>query len=407
LDEFEVPAVVLGGGGVYSLGAIRSLGRAGVNVCYVDDNGSMAFYSKYCNGAIYSKYCKRYFIFPQIGNSRDELRKALFEIKKVIGAAVLFPVSDKFATHLADLTGQLNSHFSTVPKREIIETVINKRKFYESLTWQDIPHPTTFFPENVEDAKKLGARLHYPVFLKPYLSQQFADRFHGKKGYVADKEGELLRLFGSMKRMGVDVMVQEIVEGPPTHHIFLDGYIDGQLDPKVVFARQRLRMWPLDFGNSTLCVSIPVSKVSVLKETLFKYLRAIRYHGIFSAEFKKDSRDSVFKLLEINSRTSGWFNTFSARCGINIMVAAYLDAIGRHVEYSEDYETNIKWIMLMYDCISASRMLRNGDIGIRQWISSLSGKKEFMSYSNDDLKPYVMDLAISLARALAAMWSSS
>ena len=398
MDEFEVPAVVLGGGGTYSLGAIRSLGRAGIKVCYVDDHGS---------GSIYSKYCKRYFIFPQIGNSRDELRTSLLEIKNVIGAAVLFPVSDKFATHLADLTDQLDGHFSTVPKREIIETLINKRRFYESLTWQEIPHPTTFFPENVEDAKKLSTRVRYPVFLKPYLSQQFAERFQGKKGYVAEEEGELLRLFGSMKRMGVAVMVQEIVEGPPTHHIFLDGYIDRQLDPKVVFARQRLRMWPLDFGNSTLCVTIPASKVSVLKEALFNYLRAIRYYGIFSAEFKKDSQDGVFKLLEINSRTSGWFNTLSARCGINIMLAAYLDAIGRHVEYSEDYETNIKWIMLMYDCISAGRMLVNGDIGIRRWISSLSGRKECMSYSTDDLKPHIMELPISLALALRAVLQRS
>jgi predicted ATP-grasp superfamily ATP-dependent carboligase len=159
-------------------------------------------------------------------------------------------------------------------------------------------------------------------------------------------------------------------------------------------------MWPLAFGNSSLCISIPASEVNSLKEILFRYLRDINYHGIFSAELKKSHRDDVFKLLEINSRTSAWFNTLSAKCGINIMLTAYLDAIGRDIKYLEDYEAGVKWLFLRDDLRSAIRMVLNGDLGIHEWVSSLLGKKDHISYAKDDLRPFIMNLMYTIAKII-------
>ena len=385
MKKFRNPALVLGGGATTGLGAIRSLGRAGIAVYYMDEKRSEA---------IYSKYCKKYFIFPKIGHNKDELKRALMKLQSVIGDAVLFPASDTYAIYLSDLTAELKGYYLPAPKKEVIETLINKRRFYESLK-KKMPHPSTYFPENLEDVKKIGKEISYPIFIKPYFSQPFSERFH-KKGFVANSERELLEYFALMKRLKVDVMIQEIILGPPTDHIFLDGYADRDSNPKAFFARRRLRMWPLAFGNSSLCVSIPVSEVASLKEALFRYLKSISYHGIFSAELKKDRRDGLFKLLEINSRTSAWFNTLSAKCGINIMLIAYLDAIGRDIKYSEDYETSFKWVFLRDDIRSAMKMMLNGDLSGREWISSLLGKKDYMSYAKDDLRPFIISLKDTL-----------
>ena len=378
---FRIPALVLGGGATTGLGAIRSLGRAGVAVCYVDEDKSVT---------AYSRYCKEYFIFPKIGHNKDELKKALLKLQNEIGEAVLFPGTDLYAIHLSDLIEELDGYYLPAPKKEVIEILINKRRFYESIM-KKIPHPTTYFPENLEDVKKMSKDVAYPVFLKPYFSQPFSKRFR-KKGFVANSEKELLQYFALIQRLKVHMMIQEIILGPPTDHIFLVGYGDRNSNPKAFFAGRRLRMWPLTFGNSSLCVSISASDVTSLKETLFRYLKSIRYHGIFSAELKKDNRDGLLKLLEINSRTSAWFNTLSAKCGINIMLIAYLDAIGRDTTYSEDYEAGIKWIFLKDDLRSAIRMVLNGDLGIREWISSLFGKKDYVLFAKDDLRPFVMSL---------------
>lgn len=381
MRQFRIPTIVLGGGATTGLGAIRSLGRAGVTVYYMDEKKSEA---------IHSKYCKKYFIFPKIGHNKDELRRVLLKLKNVIGNAVLFPASDSYAICLSDLIDELNGYYLPAPKKDVIEILINKRRFYESLM-KKIPHPTTHFPENLEDVKKISEDVSYPVFIKPYFSQPFSERFR-KKGFVANSERELWEYFALTQRLKVHVMIQEIILGPQTDHIFLDGYVDRDSNPKAFFARRRLRMWPLAFGNSSLCVSIPASEVVSWKESLFRYLRSIHYHGIFSAEFKKDQRDSVFKLLEINSRTSAWFNTLSAECGINIMLISYLDAIGKDTKYSEDYEAGVKWVFLRDDLRAAMTMILNGDLGLREWISSLLGKKDYASYAKDDLRPFVMSL---------------
>lgn len=261
---------------------------------------------------------------------------------------------------------------------------------------KEIPIPDTHFPEDLEDAKKISKEISYPVFIKPCLSHLFVQQFAGTKGFVANSQQELTRYYEMSTKKGIEVMIQEIITGSRINHVFLDGYIDKNSVPKVLFARQRLRMWPLNFGNSTLCMSIPVSRVASLKNPLLRYLNSINYHGIFSAEFKKRERDKVFKLLEINSRTSGWFSTLSAKCGCSIMLTAYLDAIGKDTAYKEDYEAGIKLIFLNDDVRSSIKMFRNGDLSIREWISSLRGKKDYTPYASDDPMPFIMDLPNSI-----------
>ena len=374
---------MLGGGATTGLGAIRSLGRAGVAVFYLDDKKSEA---------IYSRYCKKYFISRKMSHSKEELRRILSKFQHQIGdAAVLFPAADSYALNLSDLTDELSGYYLPAPRKEVIEILIDKRRFYQSLKKEKIPYPTTHFFEDLEDARKISRQMSYPVFIKPSISHSFQQRFR-KKGFVVNSEEELARYLAFMKKVRVDVMIQEIVPGSPTNHVFLDGYFNRSLNPKALFARRRLRMWPLAFGNSSLCVSIPISRIAHLKERLFRYLKAINYHGIFSAEFKKDQRAGVFKLLEINSRTSAWFNTLSAKCGVNIMLIAYLDAIGKDTKYSEDYEAGVKWIFLKDDLRSTMRMLIKGNLTIREWIYSLRGKKDFLSYAKDDLGPFFVSL---------------
>jgi len=83
------------------------------------------------------------------------------------------------------------------------------------------------------------------------------------------------------------------------------------------------------------------------------------------------------------------------------MLVAYLDAIGKDLEYSEDYEVGIKWAFLRDDLMAALRMMLDGDLSSGEWISSLRGKKEYDTYSWDDLRPFLMSLPSNILRALA------
>jgi len=383
MHEYSNPAVVLGGD-VTGLGAARSLGRVGVTVYYFDEEAAIARYSR---------YCKKYFLLPRISRHKNELREALLKLQHHSNdGPVIFPASDSYALVVSDLIDELKGCHVPIARREITEVLIDKRRFYKSLIKGNVPHPTTHFPQDLEDVKAISRTISYPALVRPSSSQLFATLFH-KKGFVANSREELLRDFALLSKTGVDGLIQEIVKGPPTNHIFLDGYLDKESKPKALFVRRRLRMWPLLLGNSSLCISICASEVYSLKEMLFKYLRSIGWHGIFSAEFKMDQMNGLFKLLEINARTSAWFNTLSAKCGLNLMFLAYLDAVGKNVPYSEEYEAGTRWVCLRDDLRSSILMLKDGDLSIQGWVSSLQGKVDHLYYAKDDLRPLVMSLA--------------
>ncbi len=162
-----------------------------------------------------------------------------------------------------------------------------------------------------------------------------------------------------------------------------------------LFARQRLRMWPLSFGNSTVCVSVPLSKVEALRKTIVEYLQSIGFHGIFSAEFKKDPRDGIGKLLEVNAR-SWWYNSYPAKCGVNIIFIAYLDAVGEEVQPIENYEDGVKLIYFSDDLRASLSMLMNRNLTLRKWISTFNGKKDWAFFAKDDVRPCIMSLAYTI-----------
>jgi len=385
---YEIPGIVLGGG-VTALGSVRTLGRAGVPVFCLNERKSEA---------IYSKYCKKYFIFNNIQKNKETLKNGLinlsFHIKK---PAVIFPISDTYLLLISDLIHDLNGYYISIPKRKILELLINKRKFYQSLTQKKINHPITYFPKNEEDVKKISKKISYPIFLKPYYSHVFQEHF-SKKGVVVNSQKELLNYWLKIKNLNIDMMLQEIIFGPPSNHILIDGFIDRDLKPKALFARQRIRSNPINFGNSSLSVSVPISNHIPLKNTILNYLKSISYQGLFNAEFILDHRDGLYKLIEINARASAWFNTLSAKCGINLMLIAYQNAIGEKMKFTDIYEPGFKWLCGGDDIKSSIKLFFRGNLGIQEYIHSLSGKKDYAWFAQDDFRPFAMNILFSLSK---------
>ena len=194
-----------------------------------------------------------------------------------------------------------------------------------------------------------------------------------------------------MEKHKIDVMVQEIVSGSATNHYFIDGYLDKNLKPVALFARRRLRMWSLSFGNSTVCVSVPISEVVDMKETIVKYLTSIGFRGIFSAELKIDPRDNAGKLLEVNAR-SWWYNSFPSACGVNIIFMACLEAIGKDVKFIEDYEIGTNLIYFTEDLNWLSAMFAQSKLSFSEWLSPMIGKKDWVVFAKDDLRPFMMNI---------------
>ena len=378
--EFENPALILGGE-LAGLWAARILGKRGVDVYIVTGDQH--------DVALSSKYCKKKRVIAGPWNCQV-LRKILRDATRATSKRlVVYPASDDLALNLSIIKDDLPDDFYfAVGERDAVETLVNKRRFYQVLKKNKVPHPVTFFPRDLADAHRLASKVTYPIFIKPSFTHLFNRAFgYEIKGFVASSPDELLKYYRLASSSAVDVLFQKIVSGPPTSFYQLEGFYNRECVPSILFARQAIRIWPLNFGTTTLCRSITLSDLAKESREISRFLQSIKYSGIMSADFKRDPADGRLKLFEINARL--WLHFWlPTECGVDIVFASYLDALGEKVEGSHLYATGIKSLYFPFDVKSSAKMIRLGELSFSEYTSSLLGKKVFAYFNRKDLLPF-------------------
>jgi predicted ATP-grasp superfamily ATP-dependent carboligase len=376
--ERAVPAIVFGGN-INGLGILRNLGREGIPVHCVLESADPAIYSRYCEG---------YYVLPDFLHRPDSVRSFLSRLsRRAADRPVVFSTDDRTTLILSSLKDEMeNGYALMVPDKQVAETLVMKNKFYESLDEKGIDHPKVIQGSAEGDIAGIGRELGYPVFVRPTVTQDFSEAFEGKKGFVANSESELLRQFARVRARNINVIFQEIIPGLAANIYGIAGYLGRDSQPLALFGYHRMRGWPLLIGLNTLIESLPLSELRPQANLVAAYLRSIGYYGVMEAEFKLDPRDGRYKLLEINARS--WFqNSFPTRCGLNIILKAYLDATGTTTPYSEDYRAGVKWVNLLEDVAAAAA---EGEVMRASWIRSLVGVEDHAFFDLHDLAPVFM-----------------
>jgi predicted ATP-grasp superfamily ATP-dependent carboligase len=361
-----LPALVIGRG-LTALGVTRSLGSAGVAVhLSTNEPGAIAW----------SRWGKR---TARPLDRPEDLATFLEDLP--LERAVLFPCSDNAALAAASLPEALAARFKTsLPPRAAIETCIDKARFAEALRAADVPHPRTFLPQREEDLAPIGES-EFDGFLKPCSSQDFGEKY-GVKAFRVSGLEEAVARYRQAQRDGLQVVVQEYVPGPPSNHYFIDGFVDRHGVMRACFARQRIRMYPPDFGNSSFMTTVPVTRVGEAVQSLERLLTHLHYRGIYSAEFKLDPRDNVFRIVELNARP-WWYIEFAAQCGVDTARMAYLDACGEEVPAVDGYDEGVSCVHLVNDTHCLFGALRRGRLGALAWpLRWLFARKSFFRWSD-------------------------
>ena len=73
-------------------------------------------------------------------------------------------------------------------------------------------------------------------------------------------------------------------------------------------------------------------------------LDALAFHGISQVEVKRDHRDGRDYLIEVNPRSWLWIS-LATRCGVNLPLACYLDAIGEPRQWPLGHTGRRRWIL--------------------------------------------------------------
>lgn len=388
----QIPALILGNG-ITALGVQRILADAGLPYFSVETDDPFVTRSRYFRP-----------LSPDGERAApDRLQTWLSGLS--LARAVLIPCADAWVRAVSELPPELRDRYpASVASPDTIQRLVDKGRFAEILSELGLPHPRSRSVSSEAELRAVLADGFEAAFLKPRDSGSFF-RVFGQKAFRAGSADELAGRLAEVREHGLEVIVQEYVPGPPSNHLFIDGFRDRKGVIRALFARRRLRMYPPLFGNSSSMKSVAVREVRDAADQLTGLLEHVEYRGVFSAEFKQDAKDGKFKLLEINTRP-WWYVEFAARCGVDVCTMAYRDALGQPVESVETYRTGVECVYPYMDYFVCRELLRSGTISLGEWIRSWSGAVQPV-FRRDDPWPAVRATAGILSGKVRGAWRGS
>lgn len=377
-------AVVLGMGPT-GLGVARALGRNGISIFGLDyDSTSPCLKSKY----IHPILC------PHPTNHAGDLEKLMYKIgERMEYKGVLYPTSDEFVWFVSSFRKQLAKHFLfAMPKHAVVKKLLNKKDTQILAERYRVPQPEAYNVCAKEDIVRVANEITYPVFLKPCLTYEWKMKGHKSKGVIANDSWQLKRQLEEFFDKKIDVIVQTIVEGPTSSLYEVCCYFDKNYQYKTGFVKRKLRQFPHDFGLGSYEESTKEDDLLAISKAL---LSKMNYIGPAEIEYKKDNRDGIFKLIEINVRLP-MQNSLAEACCINFPLIQYADLVGQNVKFSSKYKKGIKWVWAEIDLQSFLELRSKGRLSLSEWIKSVYKADEYAIFYWRDPVPFLKSVNYGL-----------
>lgn len=371
--------------GSNGLGIARSLGRVGIRVIGMDfTRGAPGFASRYCQPLA----------APDPVREPEKLLGALLaEARKHARDGIIFPASDTYVLFVSRFREELSQCFRfAIPSQEILESIINKRRQYELAEKIGIPYPRTRYPQDLSDMEHIKNELDYPIFIKPYYSHIWQQKY-ANKGFKVNNARELVERQREISAAGLQVLLQSIVAGPDTNIVEVYVYMSNDHVPLATFTTRKLRQYPNNFGVAT-CLKTLHDQCAV--ETALKFLKGVQYVGLGSMELKKDEVDGKYKLLELNARLPT-HNAQAACAGINFPLIQYLDLTSHEIPTPNDYEDGVMWLDAIPDLLASYELWKSGGLTIFDWLRSTSKAHCHSYFAWDDIKPFIRDAVMEIS----------
>jgi len=375
------PGAVVIGGDYQGLGIVRSLGRMGVPVCVIDDEQSIARFSRYTTYAVRATDLK----------NADTTVEVLLELGRRLNLRgwVLYPTRDELVATLSKHRTILGEIFRIpTPDWDCIQFIWDKRKTYELAKELGISIPDTWVPYAVEDLGQVANR--FPLALKPAIKEHF---FYatGAKAWRANNRAELLVLYqrGISLAGPREIIIQDLIPGDGSHQFAYCAFFKGGKAQGSMVARRR-RQHPYEFGRaSTYVETIDLPALENLSE---RFLERIKYYGLVEIEYKLDPRDGQFKLLDVNARTWG-YHTLGASAGVDFPYLLYADQLGQPVGPTCG-TAGKSWIRLLTDFPTGIMDVSSGRLSLRDYFKSLRNADTEAVFSWEDPIPGLVECAL-------------
>jgi predicted ATP-grasp superfamily ATP-dependent carboligase len=112
------------------------------------------------------------------------------------------------------------------------------------------------------------------------------------------------------------------------------------------------------------------------------------YYGVSCTEFKKDPRDGIYKLMEVNGRHSQT-EFLDSQCGINFPWLEYKHLIQGEAPSAMSYRTGVYWIHLTTDVGYSMKYFSKEGYSLRKYIRPYLAPHVFAILDLRDPRPFL------------------
>ena len=206
---------------------------------------------------------------------------------------------------------------------ELLNTLINKARFYELCDRYGIDHPATVI-HTADMGHDFALPFDAPYILKPANSVTYWEHpFEGNdKVFILKTKEKLLETLDKCYAAGYpdEMIIQEFIPGDDTYMRVLTNFSDHTGKVKLMCLGHVLleEHTPHGLGNHAVILT---EKNEEICEKIRAFLEDIGYIGFSNFDIKYDERDGKYKAFEINCR-QGRSNYYVTGAGYNI--AKYL-----------------------------------------------------------------------------------
>lgn len=331
--DTSVPALLLAVGSYPvhhgSVAAVRSLGRLGVPVFAITKDRFTPTAS--------SRYLRRSLRWPTTGGEDLEvLVSGLLAISERIGArAVLIPTDDEAALLSAQHADVLGRRFmlpAIAP--DLPRQLASKRSLAHLCAEFDVPAPRFGAPTSVRELRELARAIGFPVVLKNDEAWARLTNPAVDSTTLVANMAELHRLASRWRSMP-SLIVQEYLPRGHSEDWIVHGYFGERIE--ILFTGVKLRSWPPHAGVTA--VADPRWNAELAAQTA-AFCRAVGFRGIADLDWRLDTRDGRFRLLDFNPRVGAQFQMFETDAGVDVVRALHLDLTGRDVPEGRQVDRN-------------------------------------------------------------------
>ncbi|MFK0116881.1 ATP-grasp domain-containing protein [Streptomyces sp. NPDC090994] len=303
-----------------TLGAVRSLGRAGVEVHVVADCADSPVRASRYLGGVHAP--------PPPGASPADLAAALGRVAvRLARPAVLIPMDDAGAVAVGRLREELAPAFLLPePRGAVAERVADKAELAEVCAALGVPHPRTLVADGPDDAVRAAGRLGLPVVAKwsrPWLLPPGS----GLRSTVLVRSARQAReLALRAEEAGSRLLFQAFLPPGRDRDWFCHGYADRSGVLRAGGTGRKTRSRPRGAGLTAAGRWTPNPRVRALAERL---VGELGYRGILDLDFRRCGATGAYHLLDFNPRPGAQFRLFADTAGLDVVRALHLDLTHR------------------------------------------------------------------------------